>query len=96
MKEQIPEPVKTERSAELLKLEKEQSDSFRRKYIGQKAQVLLEEEKKYKGTRWLLGHTADYVRVAVPAEEGLGLNTLVDVKVSGFLEEDVLQGTTLP
>ena len=96
MKEQIPEPVKTERSAELLKLEKEQSDSFRRKYIGQKAQVLLEEEKEYKGTRWLLGHTADYVRVAVPAEEGLGINTLVDVKVSGFLEEDVLQGTTLP
>ena len=96
MPDQIPEPVKTERSAELLKLEKEQSDSFRRKYIGQKAQVLLEEEKEYKGTRWLLGHTADYVRVAVPAEEGLGLNTLVDVKVSGFLEEDVLQGTTLP
>ena len=69
MPDQISEQVKAQRSDILLELEKEQSMEFRKKYLGQKAEVLFEEEKEIGGKRYLLGHTADYVRIAVETNE---------------------------
>lgn len=68
MPDQVPEQVKAQRSDILLELEREQSIAFRKKYLGQRAEVLFEEEKEIDGKSYLLGHTADYVRVAVEME----------------------------
>ena len=93
MPNQITDAVKSERSNELLELEKRQSKEFRSRYIGKVAEVLMEEEKEISGKRYLLGHTKDYVKMAVPVDEnreGLSSNALVTVKALDFLTDDIL------
>lgn len=95
MPEQVPEPVKTRRSNALLKLSQRQSAEFRRHYIGREAEVLLEETREIDGCRFLIGHTGDYVKVAVKAENAdqkraLSAGVLVKVPVRGFLTDEIL------
>lgn len=94
MPHQVPDQVKTARSAELLAMEKEQSKQFRAHYLGQEAEVLLEETKEIDGTQYLLGHTRDYVKVAVPLVENEGkaiTNTVVHGIVEGFVSDEILR-----
>ena len=63
---QVPEPVKALRSDVLLELERKQSMEFRGRKLGQVVEVLMEEDKVIGGKNYLLGHTTDYVRVALP------------------------------
>ena len=92
MSHQVPDQVKTVRSAELLAMEKEQSKQFRAHYLGQEAEVLLEETKEISGTEYLLGHTRDYVKVAVPTQENKNIltNTVLRGRVQGFLTDEIL------
>lgn len=87
---QVSEQVKTERSNELLAMERLQSMEFRRAYIGQVAEVLLENVMEIDNRLWRIGHTADYVKVAVKAE-GTRENSMVKVPVKGFLTEEILE-----
>lgn len=66
MPKQVPEQIKTARSNELLHLSKQQSAIFREYYIGKKVSILLEETKEIDGATYILGHTKDYVKIAVP------------------------------
>lgn len=88
---QVSEQIKRQRSNELLAMEKEQSKSFRRAYIDREAEVLLEETVEVGGELWRVGHTKDYVKVAVRADEAPSANTVVRVKVRGFLTDEVMQ-----
>jgi len=88
---QVSEQVKRQRSNELLVMEKRQSESFRRAYIDREAEVLLEETVELGGELWRVGHTKDYVKVAVKADEAPPANTVVRVKVRGFLTDEVMQ-----
>lgn len=95
MPDQVPEPEKTRRSAELIALRRRQSGEFRRRYIGKEAQVLLEETRRIAGRIYCIGHTKDYVKVAVDVTERAGrgedlINTLVIVPVRDFLTEEIL------
>ncbi len=93
MPDQVPEPVKTARSDVLLQLERRQSAAFREYYIGRETQILLEETKEVDGARYRLGHTGDYVRIAVPCGSGEalpGAGEMAVVKPVGFLREDIL------
>lgn len=90
MSGQVSEQVKTERSNELLAMERLLSMEFRRAYIGQEAEVLLEDVAEIDNRLWRIGHTADYVKVAVKAE-GTRENSIVKVPVKGFLTEEILE-----
>ena len=92
MSHQVPDPVKTTRSAELLAMEKEQSKQFRTHYVGREAEVLLEETKEIGGTEYLLGHTRDYVKLAVSVKENKKnvANTVICGRVQGFLTDEIL------
>lgn len=92
MPHQVPDQVKTVRSAELLTMEKEQSKQFRAHYLGQEAEVLLEETKEIDGTEYLLGHTRDYVKLAVAVKENKKnvANTVICGRVQGFLTDEIL------
>ena len=93
MSHQVPDPVKTTRSGELLAMEKEQSKRFRAHYLGREAEVLLEEIKELDGVEYLLGHTRDYVKVAVPLTENgekAVTNTVVRGTVEGFVNDEIL------
>ena len=99
---QVPEQIKTSRSGKLLALEKEQSLAFRSRYIGKEAQVLLEETKEIEDRKYLIGHTKDYVKVAVPIESKekaaeaevqevvVKANHIITVTIAGFLTEEIL------
>ena len=100
MPNQVPDQVKTVRSNELLNLERVQSRAFRSHYIGECVEVLLEEYKETNGVRYLLGHTKDYVKVAVPAQETDVVtddinkvytpNQMVQCKIVSFLNDEIL------
>lgn len=95
MPDQVPETVKARRSAQLLAMVERQSAAFRRRYIGRTAQVLLEEERRIEGRTYCIGHTKDYVKVAVDVtdrapEDALTVNELAEIQVRGFLTEEIL------
>lgn len=94
MPNQIPEQLKTVRSNELLTLEKRQSIEFRSRYIGKVAEVLMEETKEIEGRIYRIGHTKDYVKVAVAIEEESQkplANSIVNVRVQSFLTDEILR-----
>lgn len=92
MPDQVAEEVKTRRSSELFELERGQSKEFRGRYIGKEAEVLLEEIKSIRGEDYLLGHTKDYVKLAVPlSEDRTGAGKMETVSVKGFLTDEILQ-----
>ncbi len=94
MPEQIPENIKTIRSNELLVLEREQSKQFRSHYLGQATEILLEENKEICGKKYWLGHTMDYVKVAIPAskERKFQSNMSLQVNITEFLTDEILLG----
>ncbi|MCM1119385.1 MAG: tRNA (N(6)-L-threonylcarbamoyladenosine(37)-C(2))-methylthiotransferase MtaB [bacterium] len=91
---QLTDAVKTHRSAVLQQLEREQSRAFRSRYIGQEVEVLFEESREMPAGLCRIGHTADYVRVALPGEEELR-GSLVKVKIKGFLTDEVMLADAL-
>lgn len=89
MPDQVPESVKTERSNELLTLEKTMSLEYRKSFLGTKAEVLMEEEFQLDGIRYMIGHTGEYVKAAVPYEEGLK-GRLTEGILSEMLTEEII------
>ena len=65
MPDQIAEPVKKERSGELLAMEREQSGAFRDYYVGKKQTVLFEEAMQIGEACYMVGYTPEYVRLAM-------------------------------
>lgn len=93
MPNQVPESEKTKRSMVLQELEAQMSKKFREYYIGRNTQVLFEERKEIEGTAYFIGHTKEYVKVAVECKSADGRNlenTLVDIKPIQFVDAEVL------
>ena len=89
MEGQIPEPVKAVRSNELLALNKEKSKAFRDYYMGRTQEVLFEEMTRIDGETYQIGHTKEYVKVAVKSERERS-NQLCRVRVIGFLTDEIM------
>ena len=68
MPDQIPEQIKGVRSDRLLALEQKMSEEFRKGFIGEKVSVLFEEMITVDGKEYLVGHTPEYVKAALPKE----------------------------
>ncbi|MCM1045242.1 MAG: tRNA (N(6)-L-threonylcarbamoyladenosine(37)-C(2))-methylthiotransferase MtaB [Candidatus Gastranaerophilales bacterium] len=95
MPKQVADAVKTRRSEELFSLERKSSLEFRKYYIGKEVEVLFEENKKIGNANYLVGHTKDYVKVAVSVDDNLqklGSGQLAVVRVEAALAEDTLLG----
>lgn len=69
MENQVPEPVKAERSEKLLALTKEMSEAYRKSFLGSRQEVLMEEKITIDGRDYLVGHTKEYIKAAIPYEE---------------------------
>ena len=91
MPEQVPEEIKTLRSNILLELEQAQSKAYRAGFIGKEAEVLLEESKIIDGRVYWIGHTKEYVKIAVPGE-CYTKNTVVRTVIKDFIQDDILCG----
>lgn len=88
MPDQIPEPMKTKRSAALLELEQKMSKEFRDSFLGKEVTVLMEERVTIEGKEYFIGHTKEYVKAAVPAEADL-TNQFVTGIMERPLAEDI-------
>lgn len=89
MENQVPEPVKTKRSNVLLDMEAKDSAAFREYYIGKDAEVLFEEKKEIDGQEYWIGHTKEYVKVALQDKKELA-NCLIEGRITGALNQEVL------
>ncbi|MDY4742010.1 MAG: tRNA (N(6)-L-threonylcarbamoyladenosine(37)-C(2))-methylthiotransferase MtaB [Lachnospira sp.] len=81
MTDQISDEVKSQRSAELLELEKQQSFDYRKGYIGTEIEVLIEELTQIDGKSYYTGYTKNYIRVAVSADYFDGINPVNELYV---------------
>ena len=89
MENQVPEPVKTGRSNVLLEMEERDSAKFREYYLGRDVEVLFEEKKEIAGREYWIGHTREYVKVAL-ADDGDYSNCLLQGKIPDALDKEVL------
>ena len=80
MPDQVPEPVKTERSAILLELSKKKQKAYEERLLGTTQEVLIEEEIERDGEIWQVGHTREYVKAGIKSRENL-VNQLVPVEI---------------
>ena len=71
MENQVPEEIKTKRSAELIALSERMSNKFRSYYLGREEEVLFEEPAEINGKTMYVGYTKEYVKVATELDESL-------------------------
>ena len=84
MPNQIDEKIKTLRSEDLIKTGEELTKEFRQAKIGQDTTVLFEEKILLDNKEYWVGHTVDYIKIAVPEKENLE-GQIRKVNVKDFL-----------
>lgn len=89
---QLTEAVKAVRSDKMLELHQIRATEYENSLLGQKAEVLLEEKVEIEGADYYLGHSREYVKVAVPVQEKYQVNDMLTVKVERFLQPHILLG----
>lgn len=89
---QLTEAVKAVRSDKMLELHQIRATEYENSLLGQKAEVLLEEKVGIEGEDYYLGHSREYVKVAVPVQEKYQVNDMLTVKVERFLQPHILLG----
>uniref|UniRef100_UPI003FEEA96F tRNA (N(6)-L-threonylcarbamoyladenosine(37)-C(2))- methylthiotransferase MtaB n=1 Tax=Anaerobutyricum hallii TaxID=39488 RepID=UPI003FEEA96F len=95
MSGQLTEAKKAARSDQMLALNEKHAVEYEKSMIGNQLQVLLEEEVEIQGKTWYVGHSKEYIKTAVPKEDGYTVNDIVTVKADHFLEEHILTGEVL-
>lgn len=80
MENQVPEPIKTLRSNELLKIHDVRKAEYESTFVGTEVEVLMEESIQKDGKYYQVGHTKEYVKIALETEEPLQ-NQLVKVRI---------------
>ena len=92
--DQIPEQIKGVRSDRLLALEQKMSEEFRKGFIGEKVSVLFEEMITVDGKEYLVGHTPEYVKAALPKEECEKMHAasgvILEAEAKDLLTSDIL------
>ena len=92
MPNQLTERQKSARSDVLFDMEAKHSHAFRANYIGKCAEILWEDRREIDGVSYWIGHTKDYVKVAVAAGEENLSNQISAVCVTDFLTEEIMLG----
>jgi threonylcarbamoyladenosine tRNA methylthiotransferase MtaB len=88
MEHQIPEEVKTKRSARLLALADEMSKEFRDYYRGREEEVLFEEPLAHEGRQLYVGYTREYVKVAAESDVPLS-NVMRTGRITDRINEEL-------
>ena len=96
MEDQVSEQVKARRSDVLLELEKTMSREYRERFAGSRVSVLFEEAAEIGGKWYMMGHTPQYVRAALPLEDGMNREEfggrIMELFASGLLNDEMLKG----
>ena len=92
MPNQIDEKIKTLRSEDLIKTGEELTKEFRQAKIGQDTTVLFEEKILLDNKEYWVGHTVDYIKIAVPEKDNLE-GQIRKVNVKDFLTNEIMLAT---
>lgn len=92
MPDQIPESLKAIRSKELIVMGTANKKCFMEQFLNQELEVLMEELSEIAGQSYCVGHTKEYLKVAVKTDEKLE-NQLVTVRSKEVLEAGFILGT---
>ena len=89
---QLTEAKKAVRSDKMLELHQKRATEYEESLLDQNLEVLLEEKVDIGGKKYYLGHSREYVKVAVPEKEKYGVNDILTVRVEKALQPHVLLG----
>lgn len=92
MPDQVPEAIKKERSKVLIELGKSHQLAYMEQFVGEEIEVLFEEQQEIEGTLYWVGHTMEYLKVAVASLENLE-NIRKKVKLERIYQGEILLGT---
>ena len=85
MEDQVLEQVKAARSDVLLALNERQRRRYEESFLGKEVEVLVEEEAELDGRRVQVGHTKEYMKIALEGRENLQ-NCIVKVEIENDLQ----------
>ena len=71
MPNQVPEPEKTKRSNTLLALDERNRKAYEEQFSGKETEILVEEQMEKDGKTYWIGHTKEYIRLAILSDENL-------------------------
>ena len=80
MPDQVPEEIKSERSAKMIELGHRKQKAYEEKLLGTTQEVLMEEAVETEDGIYQVGHTKEYVKIGLKTEENLS-NQLKNVKI---------------
>lgn len=80
MENQVPEQIKTQRSNVLLELDTRKREQYESNFVGKEVEVLMEESVQVNGETFQVGHTKEYVKIALQTEEKLQ-NQVINVEI---------------
>lgn len=80
MEGQVSEQVKTERSGRMIALGEEKRSAYEKSFIGRNVEVLVEEDAEIDGKIMQVGHTKEYMKIALEKKENLR-NCIVKVQI---------------
>ena len=80
MPDQVSEQVKAERSAVMIRLGERKRAAYEKRYVGREVEVLVEEDAVMDGRCVQVGHTKEYIKVALESNEDLK-NRIVKVRI---------------
>ena len=71
MPDQVPEQEKTRRSNILLALDEQNRKAYEERFAGKETEILVEEQMEKDGKTYWVGHTKEYIRLAIVSDENL-------------------------
>ncbi len=89
MSGQLTEKEKKDRSGVLLEMDREHSLAYRKAHLGKEMPVLFEQAQEIGSEMYFVGHTTNYMKVAMKSEEDL-VNKEVLCRLADMLDEETL------
>lgn len=86
---QLTEKVKKDRSSVLLEMDRRHSLAYRKQHLGKEMEVLFEQTQEMEGEIYYVGHTRNYMKVAVRSQEDL-TNLEIVCRLTDMLSEDMV------
>ena len=80
MENQVPEQIKAERSAQLIELGAKKQEAYEKEMVGKDVEILVEEPAQIDGKEVQVGHTKEYIKVALESDENLQ-NQIVKMRI---------------
>ncbi|MBM6855624.1 tRNA (N(6)-L-threonylcarbamoyladenosine(37)-C(2))-methylthiotransferase MtaB [Mediterraneibacter glycyrrhizinilyticus] len=77
---QVSEQVKSQRSQQMIELGEKKQKAYEQSFIGREVEVLIEETAEIDGRTVQVGHTKEYIKIALDAQENLK-NCVVKVQI---------------